>query len=144
MALYEYMPNEKIQSYLLRASKISTHSGFSLNMFNINNVVYFLCMILVFVASRGLSLTASESALIKYTQYSNLLGFFLFYIFDAIPVVAFRLPEILRITYPLVLTLIGMRILRFKRDGVIYIPVIFMLSALMCYITIRAVATINS
>lgn len=144
MALYEHIPNEKIQSYLLRASKISTSNGFSLNVFSVNNIIYFLCLVIVVIASRGLVFTSNELALIKYTQYSNVLGFFLFYIFEAMPVVAFRLPEILRITYPLVLALVVVRRLKIKRDGIVYIPVTLLLSALMCFITIRAVVTVTS
>jgi hypothetical protein len=144
MMFYEHMPNEKIQSYLLRVSRISAHNEISLNIFSINNFVYFLCLIVVFMATRSLSFSAGELALIKYTQYSNVLGFFIFYIFDAIPVVAFRLPEILRVAYPLVLTLVAVRVIKFRRDGVIYILAISLLSALMCFITIRAVATIYS
>ncbi len=140
MLLQDYMPNEKLKLYLISVSRITSVSDSELNVLTLNNIVFVMAFGVVQFSKAKLLFNSHEKKLIGYTQYANLIGFTLFYCFSSVPVIAFRLPELLRVTYPLVFAMIISRALKEKRYPQLLILVVLTLSLVMCFITVRAVA----
>lgn len=140
VSLVVYMPNEKIAQYLYRVSQISSSSSPGLNLITLNNLIYVFVYLGVALLRGRLNLSVAENKMITTVQYSSLIGFVLFVIFNAVPVIAFRIPELLRITYPLVLAIMLKRSVETRVYNILTPLIVFLLSCSMLFVTIRAVA----
>lgn len=133
-----YLPNEKIISYLYSLSN-SFSAKESYTFFNLNTIVFLLVFITIEFLSRAVKLSESEFRFVKYVQCSGVLAFFVFYVFITVPVVAYRLAELLRVCYPLAIVLLLDKIKNIH-NKVLFIILFVIYSILMLGITFRAVS----
>lgn len=133
-----YLPNEKIMSYLYSLS-YSLGPTDSFSFINLNTITYFFVYITIALLTKRVSLSINETSFVTYVQCSGILAFFFFYIFGNVPVVAYRLAELLRVFYPLVIVLLMSKI-KSGYDRIIFGFVFAFYSILMLAITFRAVS----
>lgn len=133
-----YLPSEKIISYIYNLS-YSLGSVDTLSLLNLNTITFILIYISVGLLARRVSLSVNEKRFVTYVQCSGILAFFFFYIFGNVPVVAYRLAELLRIFYPLTIVLLFNKI-KNGHDRIFFGFGFAICSLLMLGITFRAVS----
>lgn len=133
-----YLPNEKLISYLYSLS-YSLSAGNSIAFLNLNTVTFLLIFITAAYLIRRVELSENESRFIHYVQCSGILAFFVFFIFGNVPVVAYRLAELLRIFYPLAIVLLLNKV-KNVQERILFGLIFSFYSIVMLAITFRAVS----
>lgn len=133
-----YLPNEKLISYLYNLS-YSLNSGSSISFINTNTVTFLLIYVTIAFFRKRVIMSDSEQKFVTYVQCSGILAFFFFYTFSNVPVIAYRLAELLRIFYPLIIVLL-MSKLKNSSERFVFGFLFIVYSLLMLVVTFRAVS----